>query len=271
LALIVGLNWCRAVAEPLPLWEAGAGGSIAYLPDYRGSIDGAFYPLPLPYLVYRGDFLRVDRGGVRAQVLDTERFDFDLSAGASVPVHSSGNRVRRGMANLRPTLELGPVASVHLWRAAERNAVLDLRLPVRTAFAIGGSDIVRDVGVVAAPALNLDLKLAAAGGRWNLGLLAAAIYGDRRYFGYYYDVAAADATVGRPTYRARGGYGGWQAIAAISRRLDRIWLGGFIKFDSVRGAVFADSPLVTKWQQVSGGIGITYIFAVSEQRVEREE
>ncbi len=129
----------------------------------------------------------------------------------------------------------------------------------------------RDIGVVAAPALNLDLKLPAAGGRWNLGFLAAAIYGERRYFGYYYDVAPADATVERPAYRTRGGYGGWQAIAAISRRFDRIWVGGFIKFDSVRGAVFADSPLVTKWQQVSGGVGISYIFAVSEQRVERDE
>ena len=44
-----------------PLWEAGAGGYIMSLPDYRGSEGQNIYLLPIPYLVYRGEKLKVDR------------------------------------------------------------------------------------------------------------------------------------------------------------------------------------------------------------------
>jgi hypothetical protein len=51
-------------AEELPLWEAGVGVAGLSIPDYRGSDERHGYLLPLPYLVYRGDILRMDRKGM---------------------------------------------------------------------------------------------------------------------------------------------------------------------------------------------------------------
>jgi outer membrane protein len=256
-----------AQAEELPLWEVGGGATVLRLPDYRGSEDVRNYVFPIPWVVYRGEVFRADRDGVRARLFDSERVKLHVSLGGSVPVDSDRNQARQGMEDLRPLLELGPVVNVHLWRTDDRRAALDLRLPVRAAFAL--RDGVDYVGYVFAPQLNLDLRWpsATAADRWNLGLLVEVPFSDRRLNGYFYDVPAADATATRPEYRASSGYGGWQALAALSHRMDRWWFGAFVKYDNVSGAVFADSPLVTQRRQVSGGIAVSYVFARSSTLV----
>ncbi len=256
-----------AHAEGLPLWEAGGGATVLRLPDYRGSEEVRNYVFPFPWLVYRGEILRADREGVRARLFDRDRFDVNVSISGSVPVDSDRNRAREGMGDLRPLLEIGPVVNVHLWRTVDDRAVLDLRLPARVALTF--RDGLRDVGYVFAPQLNLDLRWpsATAPDRWNFGLLVEVPFSDRRLNGYFYSVSAADATATRPEYRARSGYGGWQTLAALSHRRDRWWVGAFIKYDDVSGAVFADSPLVTRRRQVSGGIAISYVFASSSTLV----
>jgi MipA family protein len=256
-----------AQTEELPLWEVGGGATVLRLPDYRGSEDVRNYVFPIPWVVYRGEIFRADREGVRARLLDSDRVDLRVGIGGSVPVDSDRNQARQGMEDLGSLFELGPVANVHLWRTDDRRAALDLRLPARAAFAFRGG--LRHVGYIFAPQLNLDLRWPSetAPDRWNLGLLVEVPFSDRQLNGYFYDVPAADATATRPEYRASSGYGGWQALAALSHRMDRWWFGAFIKYDNVSGAVFADSPLVTQRRQVSGGIAVSYVFARSSTLV----
>jgi hypothetical protein len=73
-------------AEELPLWEAGLGFTGLSLPDYRGSDQQRFYVLPFPYLVYRGDFLRLDSNGLSGWLFHSDRVHLNLSADAAVPV-----------------------------------------------------------------------------------------------------------------------------------------------------------------------------------------
>ena len=54
-----------ARAELRPKWEAGAGATGLRLPDYRGSDETREYVFPLPYFVYRGQYMRFDREGLR--------------------------------------------------------------------------------------------------------------------------------------------------------------------------------------------------------------
>ncbi len=253
--------------EGLPLWEAGAGGTVLRVPDYRGSEEVRNYVFPLPWLVYRGEILRADREGLRAQLFNSPRADLNLSVNGSVPVDSDRNRAREGMEDLRPILELGPLLNLHLIGSANTQYQLDLRVPVRAAVTIRSG--LEYVGYVTAPQLNLDMRFpsATASDRWNIGMLIETPFSDRKLHNYFYGVSAADATATRPQYSARSGYGGWQILAAVSRRTDHWWLGGFIKYDNVGGAVFADSPLVTQKRQVSGGIALLYIFARSSTLV----
>jgi len=68
-----------------PLWELGLGVAALQLPDYRGSDQSSNYLLPLPYVVYRGKWLRADRDGARALLIETARAKLDVSVAASVP------------------------------------------------------------------------------------------------------------------------------------------------------------------------------------------
>ena len=267
-AVFVATCASSAIAEMLPLWEVGGGIAAIRFPDYRGSARGRSYLLPVPVLVYRGDIFQIDREKMRGLLFKSERAELDISINGSVPVRSEGsegNRVREGMPDLDPSLELGP--SLNVWLAKTESARLALRLPLR---AVITSDFrsVHSAGVLANPNLNLDLKAVQG---WRLGLVAGALFADRKYHDHFYGVAPAYARPGRPAYRAAGGYSGAQFIAALSRRFEPAWVAGFVKFDALNGAAFAASPLAERRNNVSVGVAVTWVFAQSGKRVERNE
>ncbi|NRF68687.1 MipA/OmpV family protein [Aquincola sp. S2] len=260
-----------AAAVQRPLWELGLGVGSLRLPHYRGSDQSSAWLLPVPYIAYRGEIFKADRDGARAVLLDSQRFDVDVSASASTPTRSRDNHAREGMPDLKPTIELGPNVNWTLGRG--RGAVagiaewkLDLRLPLRAALSIESQP--RVVGWIATPNVNLDLRTA---GGWNVGLLAGPVIGDRKLHGYFYDVAPAHATAGRPAYRARGGYAGATALAGLSRRDGPRWIGFFVKVDSLRGAAFEDSPLVRQRSQWSAGLAMSWVLTGSSRSVDVDE
>lgn len=267
LAMLCALAAAPAGAADLPLWEAGIGVAALAMPDYRGSDEGRGYLLPLPYLVYRGEFLKADRHGIRGTLFDSERLDLNLSVAASLPVNSSENAAREGMPDLQPSVELGPSLEIRLWH--EGGMRLDLRLPLRGAVTIESSP--RAIGWVATPHLNLDAPGRGALAGWHFGLLAGPVYGSRRQHQYFYGVAPQFATDARPAYEARGGYGGMQFLASASRRFARTWVGAFARADTLRGAVFEASPLVKRDSYFSAGVGISWVIDVSRERVEAPE
>jgi outer membrane scaffolding protein for murein synthesis (MipA/OmpV family) len=266
MVLVAGtLLAATANGDVLPLWELGAGAGVVDFPDYRGASERRTYALPIPYVVYRGDILQIDRQKVRGLLARTGRLELDMSVNGSVPVKSGSAQARSGMPDLDPTLELGPALNVALLRAPRYS--LELRLPVR---AVVASDFrsASDRGILAQPTLNLDLVL---DGSWKLGLLAGPLFATRRYHEYFYSVAPQYATPDRPAYAAPGGYSGAQALVAFSRRFKNLWLGGFVKVDALQGAAFEDSPLVKRKQGWAAGFGVSWIFARSTRTVEARE
>jgi len=268
-ALLFACSAGHAFAAEKPLWELGAGISALSLPDYRGSNQASVYGIPFPYLIYRGEFLKADRHGIRGTFFGTDRIELNLSLGASLPVNSDDNRARQGMPDLQPTVELGPSLDLNLWRTPDRRTRLDLRLPVRTAVTVtGGMD---DIGWVFSPRLNLDITDVAGLAGWNMGLLAGPMYGSERNHDYFYTVAPQYATAGRPAFDAKGGYAGSQFMMTMSKRYPKYWLGAFVRWDSLEGAVFANSPLVKSDDYFAAGVGIAWILGESSIRVEAVE
>lgn len=259
-----------ARADQLPLWEAGAGVAAVNLPDYRGSDQNRTYGFPIPYIIYRGERLKVDRQKVRGLLFTSDLAELDVSVSGSVPVRSKNNRARQGMPDLDPTLEIGPSVNVFLYRGMADKLSLELRLPLR---AVESSDFhdVRHEGWLFQPHLNIDLKGVVPGPGWNLGVLAGPLFGSRGYHDYFYGVAPQFARPGRPAFEAGGGYSGMQFVAALSKRFQNYWVGGFIKADSLHGAAFADSPLVRRKYAIAGGIAAAWVFARSSEVVEARE
>lgn len=267
--LLAGLHSGHGFAAEKPLWELGAGISALSFPDYRGSDQSSLYAIPFPYFVYRGTFLKADRNGIRGTFFDSDRIELNLSVGASLPVNSDENPARQGMPDLQPTVELGPSLDLNLWRTPDRRTRLDLRLPVRTAVTVKeGMD---DIGWVFSPRLNLDITDVAGLPGWNLGLLAGPMYGSERNHDYFYSVVPQYATAERPAFDAKGGYAGSQFLMSVSKRYPKYWLGAFVRWDSLEGAVFADSPLVKSEDYFAAGVGIAWILGESSIRVEAVE
>jgi outer membrane scaffolding protein for murein synthesis (MipA/OmpV family) len=268
-AVLAAAHAVPAAAGEEPLWEAGVGLTALDFPDYRGSSHSRGYLLPFPYLIYRGQFLRQDRRGLRGVFLENERLDLNLSVGASLPVDSSKNAAREGMPNLRPTVEFGPSLDVALWEAQSGRARIELRMPVRATVTVESHP--RFIGGQFSPHLNLDLVDPAGQAGWNLGLLAGPVFTDGRYNRYFYEVQDAFATPSRPAYTTGGGYGGMQFIAALSKRFPKFWVGGFARYDTLAGAVFEQSPLVTSKRYFAAGIAFAWIARESPQRVQTNE
>lgn len=250
-----------------PLWELGIGMASLRLPDYRGSDQSSTLWLPLPYGVYRGKWLRADREGARAVLFDAQSVEVDLSVAASPPTRSKDNAARAGMPDLKPAIEFGPNVNLTLVRSSDRKLKLDLRLPLRAAFTVQSSP--KAIGITFAPNLNLDLV--EVGGGWNIGLLSGPVFADQRYHDRVYGVDAAFATPQRSAYRAGGGYSGWQNLASLSRRFNSIWVGAFLRHDSLRGAAFSDSPLLRRDNAVTLGFGVSWVLSTSSELVATPE
>jgi MipA family protein len=265
-ALVAAIS-LPARAVELPLWEVGAGALGLRLPDYRGSDESRSYVYPFPYVVYRGQALRVDRDGVRAIFFESDRAELDLSLHGSPPTDSENNRTRRGMDDLDPTLEIGPRLNFTVLRDRSGDWRLDLRLPLRAAIATDLSNM-KGIGYVFAPHLQLDMRPVFLGGGWNLGVQAGPLYASRSFHRYFYAVDPQFAAPGRPAYSPGGGYSGALVLLSASRRFARFWLGAFMRYDMLDGAVFADSPLVRRDHGVMAGVSLAWVFAQSREKVQ---
>lgn len=252
----------RPAAEPL--WEVGLGVGALGFADYRGADTGQLYPVPVPYVVYRGRRVQADRDGLHGLLLRERHLELKVSVGATTPVRRSNALARRGMPGLGSTVEVGPSLEWHAWRSADARVRADLRLPA--TLAITAEAAPKRAGWQFTPRLALDVDDVGGHRGWKLGVLAGPLYGNRDYHQYFYGVAPGYATAQRPAYVARGGYGGAQILVSLSRRYPHFWVGAFARHDWLDGAVFADSPLVRSHSYWMAGAGIAWLLGESAHR-----
>jgi outer membrane protein len=266
--VLASLACCAARAEEKPLWEAGLGVGGLVFPDYRGSDEMQAYPIPVPYLIYRGDFLKADREGVRGELFDREYAELSISVNATIPVSSDDNAARRGMPDLEPTIELGPSLDLHVWKSPDERIKLDVVMPLRAPLTVERSP--KSIGWLFSPRVNLDIGNVNNSG-WNLGLGAGPVFADRKYHDYFYSVKPQYSNAERPEYDAKGGYSGVHVLASLSKRYPKYWVGAYIRYDSLESAAFEDSPLVRSTSYIAGGFGIAWMIGQSKRLVEVDE
>lgn len=269
LLCLTSTPWQGAYAqEKKPLWELGLGAFAMQLPAYRGSEESLNTVLPIPYIIYRGEFLKADRNGVRGVFFESDRVELNLSFAASPPVNNGEVAVREGMPGLTASLELGPSLDIKLWHSPRKDIQLRLFLPARAAFTLESNP--RFIGWQVGPRLNLDIEQPLGLQGWTLGSVAGPLFGSHAQHAYFYGVAPAYSTPTRPSYEAKGGYAGVQVLSALWKRFPGFWVGGFVRYDNLHGAVFEDSPLVTQKSRLAGGLAIAWVLGKSSQMVNVE-
>lgn len=253
-----------AEVHSLPRWEVGIGLGVLALPFYRGAASGRTYITPIPFVQYRGEHLRVDEEGIRSYLFrsDTAKLDFSLAGG--VPVSSDGNSARHGMPSLDPTVEIGPSLEFLLWHPQQRDRALWLKFPLRAALSVALRNVEYQ-GWVLAPYLDYRMIAGERAQPWTITLSAGPQFADRRYHDYFYEVPSGYATAERPEYHPTGGYSGSRVTLSIQKRLGSYWLGAFLRYDALQGAVFSDSPLVEKNHYYATGLAVIKLLAVSKK------
>ena len=262
---LAGASFLAQASEEKPLWEFGAGVAAFSFPAYRGSDQINNFLMPVPLFTYHGEFFKADRHGIRGSFFDSDWLDLTVSLALSPPANSSDIKVREGMPDIEATFEIGPQMDVTFWRSENRARFVKLLMPLRAAITVQGTP--KDIGFVFHPKLNMDITDLPNLPGWNLGMLAGPLFGDKRQNAYYYDVAPQYATVARPAYESNSGYAGMQYLVALSKRFPKYWVGSFIRYDNLNGAVFEDSPLVRQKNYFAAGLTITWIIGESSTRV----
>jgi outer membrane protein len=249
--------------ESKPLWELGVGLAGINIPDYRGARHRRNYLLPLPYLIYRGERLKVNRDGLRGLLYQSEGVRLDISIDGGVPVESDDNAIRRGMPDLKPMFEIGPSLKVLLAQNVVGTDKLSLILPLRAAFAADFTQIDHE-GWLFHPQLGLDIS---ATRNLKFGIAIGPLYANQDYHDYYYSVAPQYATSARSTYTAKHGYSGTRLAMTVSWQLKRLRFGAFLRYDNLQGSAFDDSPLLEQEYSFMAGFAIGWVLARSQRTV----
>ncbi|MES2018253.1 MAG: MipA/OmpV family protein [Pseudomonadota bacterium] len=248
-------------AQQLPLWELGVFGGAATTPAYPGSSDRSTRALALPFILYRGEVLRVDQQGIGARLLRSERIELDVGLAASLPARSSDVAARAGMPNLGVLLEAGPRVKVTLARP-DPGSRIRLDLPLRSV--IEARSGVRSQGWTFEPKIVYESN--APGEKWTFDANLGMVFGERKVNGYFYEVLPQYATLERPAYRADAGLMLVRAGISGSRMLGHdLRVFGFVRYESYAGAANRDSPLMQKRTGTSAGVAFAWTFKRSAQ------
>lgn len=149
-------------AEELPLWELGLGLGALHQPYYVGTKQNRTFAFPVPVPIYRGKVLKSDDEGMRAELLNNDRYKLDLSLDFNLAIDSDDVDLRAGMPDVDSRLQVGPSLAVKLAEGEHDQWLLNL--PLRASIGVG-SNGVDESGVTFAP--NLTYFVISIGARGN--------------------------------------------------------------------------------------------------------
>lgn len=260
--LLAALLTGPAVAQPSadPLWEVGAVAFGLSQQAWPGASEDVSRTLALPYVLYRGPLLRIDREAVGLRALKTSDFELDVGFSGSLGSRARDTEARRDMPDLGTLVEFGPRGRWNLG-SAPMGGQWRFELPLRGVFDVNDSFAFR--GLALEPRIQWTHPGLAG---WRLTANAGPILGDRQLAGTFYDVDRAFVTPSRPEYHARAGLIAWRLGVTASHRLTPDWrVFGFVRMDSVAGAVNADSPLVSRTTGYRAGVGLQWTWMRSRR------
>jgi hypothetical protein len=166
------------------------------------------------------------------------------------------------MADLDPTVEIGPAIAIRLSAEGTRNDAWWIKLPLRAVLSVDGLDIGHQ-GWIFAPYAEYVIKGDGRGwvGRSYLSIAVGPTYADHAFHDYYYRVAPGVATAQRPAFETSGGYSGSRITLTWNRRHGDWWYGWFARYDNLSGAAFDASPLVKDSDFLATGFAVARVLS----------
>lgn len=249
------------VTGNLPLWEAGVFSAGFTQPAYPGAEDRVALLLGLPFVVYRGDYLRIDRGTVGVRAVKTPRTEIDVGFSASLGSRASDIEVRRGMEDLGTLIEFGPRLKINLGDVNEGERNSRIQIPLRGVFDL--NDHFRFRGVASEIQWVRDMNLSNG---WFFSSTIGAIFGEQQLMDTYYRVAPGEAASTRPVFDAKGGLIAFRTSLFASHLINNdVRFFSYFRLESLEGASNKNSPLVLRDSGWSFGFGFAWTLAQSDR------
>ncbi|MGK5091218.1 MipA/OmpV family protein [Deltaproteobacteria bacterium TL4] len=278
LAGILSLFTAGVWAGQKQQWEGGLAVIGGQTPHYFGSNHHIYAVLPLPFFVYRLDYLQL---GDSNKIKLAEQDDFLVEFSASgrwalesddleahppnevkdphAEIYRSTNYTRRGMEDLPFVLLLGINPKWYL------NNHLYVESPLLVGVTVGSG--FAHVGDTLSPTLSFDVFNRAS--NHILEFSVSWLLGDYLYNNYYYEVPAKNALEGRPEYHATSGLTTFSYGVDFSFDVtDQLTLGGGYGIHEMYTSVVRESPLIVAKQSRSIGIFLMYSFWQSAYKVQ---
>ncbi len=248
----------------IPLWELGLAAGGFYTPDYPAAEKNSLHGLILPYVIYRGDFLRLGKDSILKGVfIDNDFVEFDISVAASFNSDSNDNDARRGMPDLDYLFEIGPQLKIKLGDFHGGKA--ELLLPIHAVFSTDISRIDHR-GFVLKPTITYK-KRNVFNSLIDMYSSVGVSFASQKLHEYYYAVEPQYATPTRHAYESDGGYLGSRIAIGLSygitERIQATVAGGIGYYG---GTANTNSPLFR--QNTNGYInaGLTWSIIQSDMR-----
>ena len=258
-ALLVAAN---ATAKELPVWEVGVGVGGLSMSHYLGADESASYGFAYPFFIYRSEYIRADRDGLRAKLFQRDNLRLNISVNASLPVNSEDNRTREGMDDLDPMLEIGPTIQYRLYQSSNNYHHWKLDFPLRVGLTFGGPDVANRGWLT-----NPSLVYSGGDSHWKQWVSVGPMFAEQRYHRYFYDIDKEFVREGREEYRSKSGYVGTKLSMSLRRKFDQLSIGGFVRYVNLHGAANEDSPLVKARDYFAFGVAINWRIAQSTKTV----
>lgn len=251
-------------AKRLPLWEFGVGALPFRADHYRGSPQNKWFTFPLAAYVYRGKNVEAESGYVRGHLLRFDSVVIDLSLSIGLPVNSDADNLRKGMRDLDPTFEVGPMIRYYLWKSKDGQHFVNLEMPYRAVYATN-LQYVDHVGYYSTPYVNYLSKASSETFGWSVDLSLGPQYGSSGFHNRFYAVDTQDVRPWRRYYHAVAGYSGTQFAAVFSKRIHDVLIMPFFRWDYLDGAVYNQSPLYKNPNYTMFGMAFIWYFAHSKE------
>lgn len=211
-------------------WTVVVGGGGLYVPDYQGSDDYEFRPLPYFRIEYQ-DWLTLSvPEGLKVAVVDEDGFTAGVLAGYRFGRDAGDNIALAGLGDVDGALELGAFADYKF------DAI---RLSLDARRAVAGDD----AGTIATLSVRYEARF--AGTIVSLGPKVSWV--DDSYAQTYFGITpvqAAASTLGYAPYAANGGIKDYGIGLTVVVPLDNSWsVTGLASVSRLTGDA-ADSPIV---------------------------
>jgi len=240
------------------LWKLGAGIGNITANSYPGSDQTESITSPIPYLKVKTEWFDLDNEGLHTNWFKDTNFRLDLGFDIGLPVESNENKLRNSMPDLDPVGQVGPLLIYQLYDS--KKLKWQIHLPVNYAFSV--KDIkFNSIGWVSNPRIYFNYLYGDAKLPLDISMSLGPVYGSVEFHRYYYEVPSAYVTASRSAYVAEAGDAGYRFNLSVTRRMNGYWLGLYLRYQNLSGAVFVDSPLVNQKDYWFIAVGASWLFA----------